>query len=97
MHCLTQGPAGPGQANPKRCGADSQSLCGRSWAERGFTGQEQDPLVSLGQGFDGATQAGSLVGTPAIIPPEQAVGQIERVNERADVRKSSAILLMGRS
>src|SRR5262249_51771840 len=30
------------------------------------------------------TQAGSLVGTPAFIAPEQAVGQIERVNERSD-------------
>jgi serine/threonine protein kinase len=31
------------------------------------------------------TQAGSLVGTPAFIPLEQAVGQIERVTERSDV------------
>src|SRR5262249_49790258 len=31
------------------------------------------------------TEAGSLVGTPAFIPPEQAVGQLERVNERSDV------------
>src|SRR5262249_27836893 len=30
------------------------------------------------------TQAGSLVGTPAFIPPEQAVGEIDRVNERSD-------------
>src|SRR6516162_2256244 len=38
------------------------------------------------------TQAGSLVGTPAFIPPEQAVGQIERVNERADVFGLGALL-----
>src|SRR5262249_11259421 len=38
------------------------------------------------------TQAGSLVGTPAYIPPEQAVGQIERVNERSDVFGLGAIL-----
>src|SRR6516165_9029336 len=38
------------------------------------------------------TQAGSLVGTPAFIPPEQAVGQIERVNERSDVFGLGALL-----
>jgi tetratricopeptide (TPR) repeat protein len=38
------------------------------------------------------TQAGSLVGTPAFIPPEQAIGQIERVNERADVFGLGALL-----
>jgi serine/threonine protein kinase/predicted RNA polymerase sigma factor len=38
------------------------------------------------------TQAGSLVGTPAFIAPEQAVGQIERVNERSDVFGLGAVL-----
>ena len=38
------------------------------------------------------TQAGSLVGTPAFIPPEQAVGEIEQVNERSDVFGLGAIL-----
>jgi tetratricopeptide (TPR) repeat protein len=38
------------------------------------------------------TQAGSLVGTPAFIPPEQAIGQIERVNERSDVFGLGALL-----
>ncbi len=38
------------------------------------------------------TEAGSLVGTPAYIPPEQAVGQIEQVDERADVFGLGAIL-----
>jgi WD40 repeat protein/tetratricopeptide (TPR) repeat protein len=38
------------------------------------------------------TQAGSLVGTPAFIPPEQAAGEIERVNERADVFGLGALL-----
>jgi tetratricopeptide (TPR) repeat protein/tRNA A-37 threonylcarbamoyl transferase component Bud32 len=38
------------------------------------------------------TQAGSLVGTPAFIPPEQAVGQVERVNERSDVFGLGALL-----
>jgi serine/threonine protein kinase len=38
------------------------------------------------------TQAGSLIGTPAFIAPEQAVGQIERVNERSDVFGLGALL-----
>jgi WD40 repeat protein len=38
------------------------------------------------------TQAGSLLGTPAFIPPEQAGGEIERVNERADVFGLGALL-----
>src|SRR5262249_44421712 len=38
------------------------------------------------------TQPGSLVGTPAFIAPEQAVGQVERVNERSDVFGLGALL-----
>jgi tetratricopeptide (TPR) repeat protein/tRNA A-37 threonylcarbamoyl transferase component Bud32 len=38
------------------------------------------------------TQAGSLLGTPAFIAPEQAIGQIERVNERSDVFGLGALL-----
>jgi WD40 repeat protein len=38
------------------------------------------------------TQAGTLIGTPAFIPPEQAIGQLERVNERSDVFGLGALL-----
>jgi hypothetical protein len=38
------------------------------------------------------TQAGSMVGTPAFIPPEQAAGEIEKINERSDVFGLGAIL-----
>ncbi len=38
------------------------------------------------------TVAGSLVGTPAFIPPEQAVGDIAKVNERSDVFGLGALL-----
>jgi WD40 repeat protein len=38
------------------------------------------------------TQAGSLVGTAAFIPPEQALGEIHKVNERSDVFGLGAVL-----
>jgi tetratricopeptide (TPR) repeat protein len=38
------------------------------------------------------TQAGSLIGTPAFIPPEQAMGEIAKVDARADVFGLGAIL-----
>jgi tetratricopeptide (TPR) repeat protein len=38
------------------------------------------------------TVAGSLVGTPAFIPPEQALGEIDKVNERSDVFGLGALL-----
>jgi tetratricopeptide (TPR) repeat protein len=40
------------------------------------------------------TVAGSLVGTPAFIPPEQALGEIDKVNERSDVFGLGALLTM---
>jgi tetratricopeptide (TPR) repeat protein len=38
------------------------------------------------------TKAGSMVGTPAFIAPEQALGEIGRVNERSDVFGLGAVL-----
>jgi hypothetical protein len=38
------------------------------------------------------TRTGSLVGTPAFIPPEQALGEIDKVNERSDVFGLGALL-----
>jgi serine/threonine-protein kinase len=38
------------------------------------------------------TQAGQVMGTPAYMPPEQAVGDIERVDERCDVFGLGAML-----
>jgi formylglycine-generating enzyme required for sulfatase activity len=48
--------------------------------------------VSRPPGAGSHTQAGSLIGTPAFIPPEQAIGQIERVDKRSDVFGLGALL-----
>jgi serine/threonine-protein kinase len=47
-----------------------------------------------------SSQAGTVLGTPAYMPPEQALGQVELLDERADVFGLGAILcviLIGRA
>jgi tetratricopeptide (TPR) repeat protein/tRNA A-37 threonylcarbamoyl transferase component Bud32 len=41
---------------------------------------------------DAETQAGSLLGTPAFMPPEQAVGAVDQVDKRSDVFGLGALL-----
>ena len=49
--------------------------------------------VYLPRDSDGTlTQAGSVLGTPAFMPPEQAAGEVEKIDRRADVFGLGAIL-----
>src|SRR5262249_36732200 len=43
-------------------------------------------------GIGSDTTAGGVLGTPAFMPPEQAAGEIERLDERADVFGLGAVL-----
>jgi tetratricopeptide (TPR) repeat protein len=49
-------------------------------------------VVSLRDSDDLFTQAGSVLGTPAFMPPEQAVGAIGKVDRRSDVFGLGALL-----
>ena len=47
----------------------------------------------VGDDPDGRTMAGRVMGTPAYMPPEQARGEIDLIDERADVFALGGILL----
>ncbi|MFO0848424.1 MAG: serine/threonine-protein kinase [Gemmataceae bacterium] len=53
---------------------------------------DPDPEDAAGREADSHTRAGSVLGTPAYMPPEQARGEIDRVDRRADVFALGAVL-----
>jgi serine/threonine protein kinase len=70
----------PGE--PKPVGADPTAV------------EETQPWAEVSPTPEGGshTQAGSMVGTAAFIPPEQAGGEIARIDERSDVFGLGALL-----
>src|SRR5262245_22812372 len=48
--------------------------------------------IRPGRGADQETRPGSVLGTPAFMPPEQAIGAVDRVDARSDVFSLGGVL-----
>ncbi len=68
----------PSGTAPTEATADTQTIAGT--------------VIVSGREPDSATLAGSVLGTPAFMAPEQAGGELDRLDERADVFGLGAIL-----
>ena len=59
---------------------------------RGDTREADVTRIATVRSSEGSSVAGSVMGTPAYMPPEQALGEIDRLDERCDVFALGAVL-----
>ncbi len=68
-------------------------VAGQSDGEpHGKAGVKPGTAIHVARGVDEMTRAGSVLGTPAYMPPEQAIGATDQIDARSDVFGLGAIL-----